>query len=279
MLHGSAENIIQTLELDDWKVQDVENSPIETIISIPLNPSDKAKKEPASLSPGSSKISKQDITDYLGHNSENYTAIEKEKARDLSKEINSNIDIGNIVHGKRRRKPVNFAVFHNSFSAASTTIAPTKIHRNNLPPPPKNHREVLLHEFSAGFKAAEQKEFNTLLDKKLFSTISIQEVEFMKNEGKIDAAIKTLPLMWVYTYKFDADGFLKSFKARLVARGDLESTTEETYAATLAGQVFRTAMAISAAYGYKIRQYDIVAAYTNADLPQPRVAYLPDGFQ
>lgn len=38
-------------------------------------------------------------------------------------------------------------------------------------------------------------------------------------------------------------------------------------------------MAIAAAYGYKIRQYDIVAAYTNADLPQPRAAYLPDGFQ
>lgn len=38
-------------------------------------------------------------------------------------------------------------------------------------------------------------------------------------------------------------------------------------------------MAISAAYGCKIRQYDIVAAYTNAELNQPRIAYLPDGFQ
>lgn len=79
--------------------------------------------------------------------------------------------------------------------------------------------------------------------------------------------------MWVYNYKFDADGYLQNFKARLVAGGDLENTTEETYAATLVGQVFR------AVYGYKIRLYDIVAAYTNADLIQPRIAYLPDGNQ
>lgn len=156
-------------------------------------------------------------------------------------------------------------------AAAVNKITPTKIHRSNLSVPPKDHREVFLHEFSASFKAAEQKEYNILLEKKLFSTISIQEVEIMKKEGKIDASIKTLPLIWVYNYKFDADGYLQKFKARLVARGDLENITEDTYAATLAGQVFRAAMAISAVYEYKIRQYDIVAAYTNADLTQPRM--------
>ena len=100
----------------------------------------------------------------------------------------------------------------------------------------------------------------------------------MRTNGKLNSRLKTLPLMWVYTYKFDADGYLHAFKARLVARGDLQHTTEETYAATLAAQVFRAAMAISAAFEFKIRQYDIVAAYTNASLTQPIVAYLPDGF-
>lgn len=54
---------------------------------------------------------------------------------------------------------------------------------------------------------------------------------------------------------------------------------EETYATTLAAQVFRAAMAISAVNEYKIRQYDIVAAYTNAEIPKSIIAYLPDGFQ
>ncbi|KAI0995092.1 hypothetical protein K3495_g13089 [Podosphaera aphanis] len=61
--------------------------------------------------------------------------------------------------------------------------------------------------------------------------------------------------------------------------GDLQNSSEDTYATTLAAQVFRAVIAISAAYELKIRQYDIVAAYSNADLTQPLIASLPDGFQ
>jgi hypothetical protein len=32
---------------------------------------------------------------------------------------------------------------------------------------------------------------------------------------------KVLPLMWIFTYKTDRDGYLSRFKARLVVRGDL----------------------------------------------------------
>lgn len=31
---------------------------------------------------------------------------------------------------------------------------------------------------------------------------------------------RPVPLMWVFTYKFDKDGYLERYKARLVARGD-----------------------------------------------------------
>jgi hypothetical protein len=40
-------------------------------------------------------------------------------------------------------------------------------------------------------------------------------------------------LIWVYANKFDEDGFLTNFKARLVARGNLYKTEEETYAIIL----------------------------------------------
>lgn len=110
--------------------------------------------------------------------------------------------------------------------------------------------------------------------------ISEKEIYFLKSENIIDAEANALPLMWVYTYKFDADGYLLSYKARLIARGDLHYSPDETYAATLAAQIFRVTItiAISVVYGYKINQYDVVAAYTNADLAKPIIARLPEGF-
>jgi hypothetical protein len=39
--------------------------------------------------------------------------------------------------------------------------------------------------------------------------------------------------MWVYANKFDEDGFFTNFKAKLIARGNLYKTEEETYTTTL----------------------------------------------
>ena len=57
-----------------------------------------------------------------------------------------------------------------------------------------------------------------------------------------------VPLMWVFTYKFDEDGYLYKFKARLCVRGDLQAQYGDTYAATLAARTFRALIAISAAF-------------------------------
>lgn len=95
----------------------------------------------------------------------------------------------------------------------------------------------------------------------------------------IDPNTNLLPLKWAYTCKFDIDGYLLSFKAGLVARGDLQKTTDKTYSSTSVTQVFRATMAIAAVYKYKIRQYEIVAGYTNAYLTCPVVAHFPEGFK
>jgi hypothetical protein len=83
----------------------------------------------------------------------------------------------------------------------------------------------------------------------------------------------------VFTYKFDSEGYLLKYKARLVARGDLQSTEEETYAATLAAQTFRAIMAIAAAFDYEIKQYDAVNAFANATLRQPLVCQCAEGYK
>src|SRR6266536_1992227 len=81
--------------------------------------------------------------------------------------------------------------------------------------------------------------------------------------------IVPLPLMWVFTNKFDKDSYLLKEKARIVARGDLHITEDNTYAATLAAQTFRAVMALVAGFDLETRQYDAVNAFANAQLPEP----------
>ena len=81
---------------------------------------------------------------------------------------------------------------------------------------------MLKHLYSTEYKQAMLKEFTGLMDR---GTFEYQEL--------IDTTKKLVPLIWVYANKFDENGFLTNFKARLVARGDLYKTEEETYAITL----------------------------------------------
>ena len=67
---------------------------------------------------------------------------------------------------------------------------------------------MLKHPYSAKYKRAMLKEFTSLMDKGTF--------DYKQHTNE-----KLVPLMWVYANKFDKDGFLTNFKARLVARGDL----------------------------------------------------------
>jgi hypothetical protein len=71
---------------------------------------------------------------------------------------------------------------------------------------------MLNHLYTKQFKKAAEKEFNDLLSKGTFEYTSAT---------KLQAEETPLLLMWVFTYKFDQDGYLLKFKARLVARGDV----------------------------------------------------------
>ena len=80
---------------------------------------------------------------------------------------------------------------------------------------------MLKHPYLTKYKQAIFKEFNSLINCGTF--------EYIKHTDK-----KLVPLIWVYANKFDKNGFFTNFKAKLVARGDLYKTEEETYAITLA---------------------------------------------
>jgi hypothetical protein len=68
------------------------------------------------------------------------------------------------------------------------------------------------HPHFAGFRAAAEKEYKTLEGREIWKPVLITSVT---------APSAVLPVMWVFTYKFDEDGYLLKYKARLVVRGDL----------------------------------------------------------
>jgi hypothetical protein len=85
------------------------------------------------------------------------------------------------------------------------------------------------HEHLAGFELATRREYSALKRKGIFQEVTPEVV----------AGSQALPLMWVFTYKFDTEGYLLKYKARLVVRGDLQVLTAgDIYAATLAARVF-----------------------------------------
>jgi hypothetical protein len=95
------------------------------------------------------------------------------------------------------------------------------------------------HQFGPEFKAAAHKEYSNLERKGTFRTVLAVETK-----GHF-----VIPVMWVFTYKFNTDGYLDRFKARLVVRGDLQPTAgQDNYAATLAARLFRCLMAITAQF-------------------------------
>ena len=85
--------------------------------------------------------------------------------------------------------------------------------------------------------------------------------------------------MWVFKYIFDQEGFLVKYKARLCARGDLQTTRQDTYAATLAARIFRALMTIVAVFDLKTRQYDAVNAFANSPIDETTYCRPPDGWQ
>jgi hypothetical protein len=169
------------------------------------------------------------------------------------------------MHSQLSVKLTSFQPFYAAFSAGR---AMPKIHRDSLPTTPRNWKDMLAHPHAKEFRAAAQKEHDDLLRKNVFEYV---------NSGYSEQ--KPLPLMWVFTYKFDPDGFLIKHKARLCARGDLQETTDETYAATLAAQTFRFMMAIAAYFDLEVWQYDAVNAFANSTLDPPILCRCPDGFE
>ncbi|KAI2732946.1 hypothetical protein CBS147339_9998 [Penicillium roqueforti] len=143
-------------------------------------------------------------------------------------------------------------------------------HKDQLPPPPRNWAELKNHAYAKEFKAAAEFEIETLRRKETFSQVPTPNTK----------GTQILPLKWVFTYKFDADGVLEKFKARICVRGDLQwMTTDEKRAATLAVKTARAIFALVAAFDLDMKQRDVVNAFLNSILQSEVYTRCPPGFE
>jgi len=206
-------------------------------------------------------------------------------------DINLRISESNIIPGRRPctqgrsqaylaalEWPEDLAALHSAFTAgllgANSIARPEayqipKLNQDQLPPPPRGWKEMLSHPHHQGFRTIAEKEMCTLIGRGTFTAVE---------EPPEGAQI--LPLLWVFQYKFDQDGTLVKYKARLCIHGDLQrSNSQDTYAATLAVRTFRALMALTAAYDLEALQLDAVNAFLNSPIDEEIYCKCPPGYE
>ena len=85
--------------------------------------------------------------------------------------------------------------------------------------------------------------------------------------------------MQVFKYKFDTDGYLTKFKARIYIRGDLQDTNQETYTTTLVYRTFRVLIVLAAVFDLEIVQLDAVNTFLNSNIDEEVYVEYPEGYK
>ncbi|KAH5706327.1 RNA-directed DNA polymerase [Parastagonospora nodorum] len=169
--------------------------------------------------------------------------------------------------GKHEGKPIDKAQVKRLLSKG------IKPHRNQLPPLPSAQSKLEDHPLYEMFKEAEETHLQSHQQMKSWTEVQASPIK--------RAGHQILDCMWVYTYKLDKHHRLNKCKARLVVRGDQQRnvTSQDTYAATLAGRSFRMLMAIAAKFDLELKQYDVTNAFVHAAIDREIYMRMPRGYQ
>ncbi len=160
-----------------------------------------------------------------------------------------------------------------TINATIQTTKTNQLHITTAPAPPKSWKTMRKHPLTDDWLAACERELNSINTRKTWSQASTNDAE----------GHDILPTKWVWTYKTDADGFVQNFKARLVVRGDLQTThisKAELYAHTAAVSHFRVVVAIAADNKWDIRHLDALNAFLQSVLAEDEIFFVhpPPGF-
>jgi len=133
---------------------------------------------------------------------------------------------------------------------------------------PSSHKQVLRSPQKDHWMAAEKAEMDS----------------FKENQVMVPCWVphhkKALRTKWIYTAKYDVDGKLKKYKARLVARGFEQIfgiDFDETFSPVTRLTSLRLLLALSAQMGLYTHQMDVKTAFLNAELDEETYIDIPEG--
>ena len=97
-----------------------------------------------------------------------------------------------------------------------------------------------------------------------------------KPEGKIPVGCK-----WVFTVKYNSDGSIERYKARLVAQGFTQTygvDYQETFAPIAKLNTIRVFLSLATNNDWQLQQLEVKNAFLNGDLEEGVFMELPPGF-
>lgn len=182
----------------------------------------------------------------------------------------SEVNNVNVTSTTRARKPTE------RYNPAMVTkklfgdLPPVKSYIGMKPPSLNDptYKEAMESEEREEWKAADQRELNSLWKR-----------------GTWEFALKTpnmnpIPPAWVHHRKTDSRGLVKSYKGRVVARGDRQVQGVDfyqTYAPVVHMVTLRAFLAVAAMKDYEIHQMDVSTAFLYGDLDEVIHMYQPPG--
>ena len=143
-----------------------------------------------------------------------------------------------------------------------------QIHSNDLSEPPFNWKAMLSHRHAEEFRRAAEIEYKILKEKGSWVIVDKNEV------------IQLIFLKWVFTYKYNADGFLIKHKTRLIVRNDMQKmNNQNVYVATLTFKMFRTLIVLMTTFSLKTRQLNAINVFLNAHNNETIYCYMFDEYR
>ena len=137
---------------------------------------------------------------------------------------------------------------------------------------PKNVKLAWASEHKVFWRGATDSEYDSLIENDTWKLVPLPE-------GR-----KALPCHWVLAVKYNADGTIERFKARLVINGQFQQfgvDFDEIYAPVARFESLRIILALGTILDCHIHQMDVSTAFLNGKLPDGQKIYMfqPPGYR